>query len=79
MCTLEQELKETKDYYLRRIDALEKGNTTTMSAGNANDFSDTTLLVAGESIIGGGKQGGRHTAANSKEDTIHLMTNPDDG
>ena len=79
MCTLEQELKETKDYYLRRIDALEKGNTT-MSAGNANDFSDTTLLVAGESIIGGGKQGGRHTAANSKEDHEYLMTtNPDEG
>ena len=54
MCILEQELRETKDYYLRRIDALEKGNTTSMSGNAANDFSDTTLLVAGESIIGGG-------------------------
>ena len=38
---LESELKETKDYYLKRIEALEKGN---------NVFTDSSILVAGESV-----------------------------
>ena len=86
---LEQELRETKDYYLKRIDALEKGPAVnSSSAGNENtagpDFSDTTLIVAGvgESSIAGGAQGqsknrerrGINTANSNKEDTIHLLT-----
>ena len=37
---MENELKETKYYYLKRIEALERGN---------NVFTDTSILVAGES------------------------------
>lgn len=40
--TLEQELRETKEFYLRRIEALEKGN---------NVFTDSSILVAGESVV----------------------------
>ena len=39
---MESELKETKDYYLKRIEALERGN---------NVFTDTSILIAGESIV----------------------------
>ena len=43
---LEHELKETKDYYLKRIEALEKGHTP--APGTV--LSDSTLIVAAESL-----------------------------
>ena len=54
---LEHELKETKDYYLKRIEALEKGHTP--APGTV--LSDSTLIVAAESLASADQKIGSDT------------------